>query len=350
MKQIRIGDRTIGDGYPCFIIAEAGVNHNGKLDLALQLVDEAAAAGADAVKFQTYRTDELILPDISKAPYQQRTTDRDEKQEEMLRALEIDESFHQKVMRRCRKKQLLFLSTPYDIPSLDLLVSLGVPAVKIASTDTTNLLFLESVAAAGKPVILSTGMSTLAEIEQAVECLRKNGCRELAILKCTSDYPTRPEEVNLAAMNRLEEMFGAVTGFSDHTRGVGAAPYAAARGAHIIEKHFTLDKELPGPDHQASLSTGELKELISRIREVELYLGSGEVGPTEREIVNKRSLQKHLVAGEALHTGTVLSRDHLRAKRTGGEGIPAADLYSVLGKRVKVSLQVNSPLQWANLE
>ncbi|MBN2414766.1 N-acetylneuraminate synthase family protein [bacterium] len=350
MKQIRIAGRTIGPDTPCFIIAEAGVNHNGRLDLALRLVDEAAAAGADAVKFQTYRTEELILADIEKAPYQQRTTDRREKQEEMLRILEIDEAFHRELIRHCEKKEIMFLSTPYDTASLELLVRLNVPAIKIASTDTTNLLFLEEVAAAGKPVILSTGMSTLEEIDQAVRCLRQGGCRELALLKCTSDYPTRPEEVNLAAMDRLEELFDAVTGFSDHTAGIGASPYAAARGARIIEKHFTLDKQLPGPDHQASLSPEELRELVRRVREVELFLGSRDIGPTAAEKVNRLSLQKHLVAAVSLTPGTELTRSHLKAKRTGGAGVPAGDLYRVLGKRVTAGIEADRPIDWDNLE
>ena len=347
---MKIGTRLIGEGQSCFVIAEAGVNHNGQIELAEKLVDIAADAGADAVKFQTYKTSELILPDIEKAPYQKRTTNESEGQRQMLESLEIDEAFHRRVIRRCEEKGILFLSTPYDAPSLDLLIGLNVPAVKIASTDATNLLFLQRVARSGKPVILSTGMTTLGEIEKAVDCLRANGCTNLALLKCTSDYPTAPSEVNLSAMIRLARYYDGVVGFSDHTRGVGASPYAVAMGAHIVEKHFTADQSLPGPDHQASLSPEELSLWIKSVREVETYLGNSRIGPTESEKVNRRSLQKNLVARVDIASGTVIEASHLAAKRTGGRGISAIHCFDIVGSKAVQNIEINTPLFWKDLE
>jgi N,N'-diacetyllegionaminate synthase len=350
MMQFKIGEQIVGDGAPCFIIAEAGVNHNGKIALAKQLVDIAADAGTDAVKFQTYKTTELILPDIEKAPYQMRTTDQTEGQMQMLKSLEIDEAFHLRIIERCKERDILFLSTPYDLNSLDLLLKLNVPAIKIASTDTTNLLFLEKVAQTGKPVILSTGMSTLNEIESAVHCLRENGCSNLALLKCTSDYPTKPEEVNLAAMSQMAYHFNAVIGFSDHTQGVGASPYAVAMGSHIVEKHFTVDKSLPGPDHQASLSPKELTEWVKAIREVEVYLGRPEIEPTPGELINRKTMRKNIVAKVDIPAKTIINRSHVTAKRTGGQGIPAIEVFNVLDRITSKSISAGSPLFWHQVE
>lgn len=347
---ISIGNKILSDGCPCFIIAEAGVNHNGSLDLAKQLVDAAVTAGTDAVKFQTYRTDDLILADIEKAPYQKDTTSAGESQVQMLKKLEIDKDFHVALIKHCTQKNIMFLSTCYEKKSLNLLIELDIPAIKIASTDTTNILFLEKVAKTGKPVILSTGMCSLSEIEQACQCLKENGCKELALLKCTSNYPTNPKEVNLNAMVTMENSFEVVIGFSDHTEGVGASPYAVAMGASIIEKHFTLDKNLEGTDHQASLSPDELILWVKEIRKVEQMLGSSEILPTESEKEVKKALQKHLVSEVDLKIGDAITRENITAKRTGGRGISALEFYNVLGLELTRDIPKNQPIDWSDLE
>jgi len=341
---IKIRNKIIGDGCPCFIIAEAGVNHNGRLDFAKQLIDVAFEAGSDAVKFQTFKTEDLILANIEKAAYQKGTTDASETQTEMLKRLEIDKDFHVQLMRYCEEKKIIFLSTCYEEDSLNLLMELDIPAIKISSTDTTNLLFLEQVAKQGRPVILSTGMCSQSEIEQACKCLIEHGCKELALLKCTSNYPTDPDEVNLRAMTTLGGHFDAVIGFSDHTEGLGASPYAVAMGAHIIEKHFTLDKKMNGPDHQASLSPDELKMLVMEIRKVEKMLGSLEIVPTKSEQTTKKSLQKCLVSKVDFKKGDRITRKNIAAKRTGGEGISALEIYNVLGLELTCDISKNQPI------
>lgn len=341
--------RKIGDEYPCFLIAEAGVNHNGSLDLAKRLIDEAKRAGADAVKFQTFKTEELILEGMAKAPYQQRTTDQQETQTDMLRRLEIDRPFHEALMAHCQEQDILFLSTCYDRPSLDLLQELQIPLLKIASTDTTNVLFLEEIARTQKPVILSTGMCTEEEIQQAHDVLVQNGCPSLAILKCTTNYPTQDAEVNLRGMLTLMARFNVIIGFSDHTPGVGASVYAAAMGAKIIEKHFTLDKNLPGPDHQASLNPQELKAWVDEIRRVEVLLGSAKLGPTESEVLNKKAMQKHLVTRVPIKKGAIITRDMLRAKRTSGQGIGARFAFEVIGSKAVNDLSQESILMWEDI-
>ncbi len=350
LNLISIGNKMIGDGCPCFIIAEAGVNHNGSMDLAKKLIDVAVEAGGDAVKFQTFKTENLILDDIEKASYQKCTTNAGESQTEMLKRLEMDKAFHVELFKYCEEKNILFLSTCYDEDSLNLLVELGVPAIKIASTDTTNLLFLEKVAKTGKPVILSTGMCSLSEIEQAYQCLKGNGSKELALLKCTSNYPTDPNEVNLRAMGTLKQSFNAIIGFSDHTEGVGASPYAVAMGANIVEKHFTLDKNLEGPDHQASLSPDELILWVKEIRKVEEMLGDSEITPTASERETKKALQKCLVSKGNLKKGDTITRDNITAKRTGGRGVSALDFYNVLGATLICDLPQNSPIEESHLD
>lgn len=349
-NSINIGNKIIGDEYPCFIIAEAGVNHNGSLDLAKKLVDVAVRAGVDAVKFQTFKTEDLILEDIEKAPYQKGTRNTGESQTEMLKKLEIDKDFHIALVKYCAEENIILLSTCYEEKSLNLLMELGLPAIKIASTDTTNLLFLEEVAKQGKPVILSTGMSSQSEIEQAYKCLKENGGKELAFLKCTSNYPTDHNEVNLRAMITLKNSFDAVIGFSDHTEKLGASPYAVAMGAKIVEKHFTLDKNMEGPDHKASLSPDELILWVKEIRKVEQMLGSGEIRPAESEKENKKALQKCLVSNVDLKKGDKITRKNITAKRTGGRGVSASEFYNVLGLELTCEIPKNYPVDWASLE
>ncbi len=337
---MRIGDRIIGENKPVYIIAEAGVNHNGRLDTAFRLIDIAKESGADAVKFQSFNTPDLVAKGVTKAPYQQAAVPEFRDQYEMLMELEIDENFHKSIVEYCREKELTFLSTPYDSSSLRLLLELDIAAIKVASTDTTNLLFLEEIGRTGLPVILSTGMCLLDEVKRAHETLRSNGCEETALLKCTSNYPTSFDEVNLYGISELARIFNTTIGFSDHTAGIGAAPYAVACGASIIEKHFTLDKKMKGPDHRASLSPRELGELVEEIRSVERMLGQRKIAPTESERYTKRSLQKYFVCREEIRKGSKFSRDNIVSKRTGGIGISAIELYDLLGKTAHRDLDI----------
>ncbi len=347
---IRIGERVVGPGRPCLVVAEAGVNHNGDLELAERLIAESAKAGADAVKFQSFRVSELILPDVVKASYQTRTSGEAESQTAMLERLAVSDDFHRRVMDLCEQHGVTYLSTPYDVASLDFLVANDVPAVKIASTDANNLWFLEYVAKCNVPVILSTGMTTLGEIQDAYRCLVDNGCQNLAILKCTSNYPTDPADVHLRAMQTLAQIFPVPVGFSDHTPAVGASPYAVALGACIIEKHLTLDRSMPGPDHAASMQPEELAELVKAVRQVENMLGSSMVGPTATEGETRRALQRALVPRRALKKGDTLSWDAVTAKRTGGRGIAAAHWNEVRDKKLSRDVELNVPLTWDAIE
>lgn len=346
-----IAGRRIGPGHACLVIAEVGVNHDGRLDLALRLVDAAADAGADAVKLQAFRTQDLVLAGVATAQYQRRAGIAEASQDEMLRQLEVDKSFLQSVMHHCDSRGVAFFATPYDDASLALLAELKVPTIKVASTDANNILFLERVAQLGLPVILSTGMCTLSEIRASYQCLRDNGVDQIAILKCTSSYPTLARDVNLRGMGTLRTVFPtAAIGFSDHTPGVGASPYAVALGANLIEKHVTLDRSLPGPDHAASIEPDELRRLVTEIRVVEEMLGSEVVAPTAEETVTRCALQKSLVTRGCLPAGRLASRETLTAKRTGGVGIPASRVLEVVGKRIRVALGDNEPVLWEHLD
>jgi N,N'-diacetyllegionaminate synthase len=262
MNEVEIAGSAIGFGHPCFVIAEAGVNHNGDLDTALQLVDAAAAAGADAVKFQTFKADRMISVAAPKAEYQMQTTDASESQLDMVRTLELSPQAHRDLSAYSRERGLLFMSTPFDEESVDLLEELEVPVFKIGSGEITNLPFLEYIARKQRPIILSTGMSYLGEVDEAVKELRNAGCRQLLLLHCVSNYPAAPADANLRAMETMRMAFQVPVGYSDHTPGIEVSLAAVALGACAIEKHFTVDKNLPGPDHRASLEPSELAALI----------------------------------------------------------------------------------------
>ncbi|MFA6530282.1 MAG: N-acetylneuraminate synthase family protein, partial [Candidatus Micrarchaeia archaeon] len=258
----KIGSHAIGPGNPVFIIAEAGVNHNGDLGLAKQLVDVAAKSGADAVKFQTFDADELASESAEKAEYQKKNDSRHKNQNEMLKSLQLSEQDFKVLKNYCSEKRIIFLSTPFDIKSANLLESLGVAAYKISSGEITNVPLLRHIAKFGKPIILSTGMADLAEVEKAVKLLKKEGNNDLVLLHCTTSYPAPSESLNLRAIQTLEKKFKTAVGFSDHSQGVIAPIVAIGLGACVIEKHFTLDKTLPGPDHVASLEPAELAAMV----------------------------------------------------------------------------------------
>ena len=300
-----------------FVIAEAGVNHNGSLDLALQLVDAAKASGADAVKFQTFRADLLATRSAHKAAYQERTTANTESQFQMLQRLELDAAAHQRLIEHCSQIGIQFLSSPFDAQSADLLAAMNVPLFKVPSGEITNLPFLEHIASKGRPVILSTGMSTLGEVEEAVHVLKAAGATELTLLHCVTEYPAPFGQINLRAMQTLKIAFGLPVGYSDHTPGLEIAIAAVALGAEVIEKHFTLDRSLPGPDHAASLEPGELQQMVNAIRHVEVALGDGIKGPAPCELPNISVARKSLVAARDLPAGHRLVAGDLDIKRPG---------------------------------
>jgi N,N'-diacetyllegionaminate synthase len=301
-----------------FVIAEAGVNHNGSLERALELVDAAAAAGADAVKFQTFRADALAAGYADKAAYQTATTGAGG-QREMLRALELSAADHRALQARCRQLGVEFLSAPFDFESVALLGELGLQRVKIPSGELTDVPFLRRVAALGLPLILSTGMATLDEVRAALAVLTAAGCERerVTVLHCSTEYPTPPIEVNLRAMVTLRDELGVAVGYSDHTEGITVPIAAVALGATVIEKHLTLSRELPGPDHRSSLEPPEFAALVRALREVEAALGDGVKRPAPGERANMAAARKSIVAARAIASGHRLSEEDLAAKRPG---------------------------------
>ena len=301
------------------IIAEAGVNHNGDLDLAKQLINAAADAGADLVKFQTFNANHQVTRTAKKADYQTQTTSSTESQHAMLRLLELTEEMHHQLIAHCLTQNIGFLSTGFDIESVDLLVSLGQECFKIPSGEITNLPYLRHIGQLGKTVILSTGMATLGEIEAAIEVLEQTGTprAKVTVLHCTTEYPTPMNEVNLRAMQSIHAAFDVAVGYSDHTEGIEIAIAAVAMGASVIEKHFTLDRTFPGPDHQASLEPAELKAMVTAIRNIEIALGDGIKRLTPSEARNKPVARKSLVASRAISIGEIFTAENLTTKRPG---------------------------------
>ena len=315
------------------IIAEAGVNHNGDTQLAKRLIDVAAEAGADLVKFQTFNADRLVTRTASKAQYQSQTTDGREPQHAMLRRLELTEAMHHELIAHCAARNIGFFSTGFDIESVDMLVRLGQDRFKIPSGEITNLPYLRHIGRLDKAVILSTGMATLVEIEAAIDVLEHAGTfrERITVLHCTTEYPTPMTEVNLRAMQSILTALGVAVGYSDHTQGTEVAIAAVAMGATLIEKHFTLDRNLPGPDHKASLEPAELKTMVAAIRNIEIALGDGIKRPTLSEVSNKPVVRKSLVASRAIMAGEAFTADNITAKRP-GSGISPMRWDAVIGK------------------
>lgn len=343
-----VGARAIGGDAPVFIVAEAGVNHNGDPMLARRLIDAATEAGADAVKFQTFRSDALVSRHAPKAAYQRTATDEGQTQAEMLARLELTHAQHVELRDHCGKRGILFFSTPFDQGSVDVLAELGVGLFKVPSGEITNLPLLRHVASKGKPMILSTGMSTLGEVAEAVAAIRTAANPPLALLHCVSAYPAPVAEMNLRAMDTLRERFDCPVGLSDHTLGIEVALAAVARGAAIVEKHLTLDKTLPGPDHRASLEPGEFAALVRGIRSVEAALGDGEKRPMPSEADVRRVARKSVVAARPLRAGETLTAEAVTVKRP-GTGIPPSALASVLGRRVRRDVAADEVLDWTML-
>ncbi|TGM82293.1 N-acetylneuraminate synthase [Leptospira mtsangambouensis] len=322
------------------IIAEAGVNHNGDLKLAHELIDIASDSGVDVVKFQTFTAESLVTESAQKAEYQSASTDPNESQYSMLKKLEIPSSAHWELMDHCRLKGIEFLSTAFDLESLDFLTKLNFNRYKIPSGEITNLPYLEAIGRLGKPVILSTGMATLGEIEEAIQTLERSGLDRdfLTVLHCNTEYPTPVSDVNLLAMLSLKTAFGVSVGYSDHTSSIDISLAAVALGAVVIEKHFTIDKNLPGPDHKASLDPIELKAMVKGIRNVEQALGDGIKRPTKSEVKNIPIARKSIVAKSSIKRGEVFSELNLTTKRP-GNGISPMRLEEVIGRKAKRDFQ-----------
>jgi len=315
-----------------FVIAEAGVNHNGSLKLAKELVDAAKDAGADCVKFQTFVSKNIVSKNAVKAEYQKQQTEPQESQQDMLKKLELSFDEFVELNEYCKSKSIEFMSTAFDFESIDFLDSLEMGTWKIPSGEITNLPYLIKVAKLNKPVILSTGMSTMEDIRSAVEIIKENGVSDLTILHCTTEYPTPFEDVNLKAMNTIREEFNVNIGYSDHTKGIEVPIAAVALGATVIEKHFTLDRNMEGPDHKASLEPNELKAMVDSIRHIELALGNGMKQPAESEKKNMAVVRKSIVAKYNIKKGEVLTEDNLTVKRP-GSGISPMKWYEVIGTK-----------------
>ena len=319
------------------IIAEAGVNHNGDMEMAKQLIDVAADAGVDYVKFQTFKSEKLVSKNAEKASYQKENTgDSSESQLKMLQKLELSETDHLELIAYCKSKNIKFLSTAFDVESIDFLNKLNIDLFKIPSGELTNYPYLEKIGSLEKPIIISTGMATLDEIGQAMAVLLRNGAlrHQITILHCNTEYPTPMEDVNLNAMETIAETYSVAIGYSDHTLGIEVPIAAVALGATVIEKHFTLDKTLPGPDHKASLEPSELKAMVKAIRNIEDALGDEEKEPTPSELKNITVARKSIVASTSIKKGDILTKENITTKRP-GTGISAMEWPNIIGTIAK---------------
>ena len=330
-----------------FIIAEAGVNHNGSLVLAKKLVDVAVEASADAVKFQTFKADKVVSRNAEKAAYQMQNTDAKVSQLETIRQLELDPPAHKELFQYCKEKGIQFLSSPFDLESIDLLVSLGLTIFKIPSGEINNLPYLRKIGALKKKIIFSTGMADLGEIKDTLDVLIKAGtAREnITVLHCNTEYPTPVEDVNLKAMQTIAAAFNIKVGYSDHTLGIEVPIVAVALGASVIEKHFTLDKKMKGPDHKASLDPDELKAMVSAIRNVEKALGDGIKTPSPSELKNRPVARKSIVAAREIHKGELLTEDNLAVKRP-GTGISPMQWDEIIGQRASKDYNIDELVSW----
>lgn len=349
IKPVKIGNRLVGPGQPCFIIAEAGVNHNGDLDRAKQLVDVAADAGADVVKFQTFFAENIVTRSADRAKYQKQNMPViEETQWQMLKKLELDKKSFSILKDYADSKGIMFLSTPYDEDSIDLLADIGVNAFKVSSAWITNLPFLRYLAIKGLPIIFSRGMSYESEIREAIKTMKQAGNSQLILLHCHFNYPTNMEDANLRVLNTLKDKFNLPVGFSDHTLGINTALAAAALGAVVIEKHFTLDKNLPGPDHKASLEPKQLKNMIKGIREVEKALGSDKITVSPNEAPMREVSRTSLVSAIDIKAGDIITEAMLAIKRP-GSGIMPKDFDKIIGKTAKTDIKADSLITWRQI-
>ena len=351
----KMENRKIGQGYPCFIIAEAGVNHNGSLEIAKKLIDIAVYSGVDAIKFQTFKADTLVASGAPKAGYQLKSTDIKESHYDMLHRLELSPEAHRELFEYCGKRDILFMSTPFDEESATMLAELGVEYFKVASGEINNFSFISHVAQLQRPIILSTGMSYLSEVDEAVRTIQqvwkvgssKENWPPLILLHCLTEYPA-PMAGNLRAMTTLREAFKLPVGYSDHTVGIEVPIAAVTLGAAVVEKHFTLDKNLPGPDHRASLEPDELKHMVQCIRNIEAALGDGIKAPAHGEVKNRQIVRKSLVAARDLNVGHRISQKDIVAKRP-GSGIKPFQKELVTGSVLQKAITKDTPLSWEHL-
>ncbi|MFA6096751.1 MAG: N-acetylneuraminate synthase [Candidatus Paceibacterota bacterium] len=344
-KKIRLENKFIGMDYPCFIIAEAGVNHNGNVKIAKKLIDEAKKAGADAIKFQTFRTEDLVTRNTRMARYQKKNLGTQENSQfEMLKRLELSHENFMDLKDHCRKRRTIFLSTAHSENEIDFLDTI-VGAHKIASGDLTNIPFLQKIAKTLKPMILSTGMGTMKEIREAIDSIKQAGNDKIAVLHCTTNYPCPLNEVNLRAMLSIQEETGLIVGYSDHTEGINTSVLAAAMGAKIIEKHFTLDKGMRGPDHKASIETEELARMVIAIRETEMILGNGIKTPTRSEKVISAAARKSVIAKVNIPKGKMITAKMLIIKRP-GTGIRPGKIHEVIGKIARRNIIADNLIKW----
>jgi N,N'-diacetyllegionaminate synthase len=347
--KVKIADRLIGEGEPCFIIAEAGVNHNGDINLAKKLIDVAKETGADAVKFQTYKAEELVTRNAEKARYQMETTSRNESQYDMIKRLELSEKDFEDLFAYAQEKGIIFLSTPFDKGSVDLLNKLGVPAFKVGSGEITCFPLLKYIAKKEKPILLSTGMATLKEVEEALKVIQQGRMEDIILLHCVSSYPSKIEDMNLRAMVSLREAFQLPVGLSDHSLGITVPIAAVALGACVIEKHFTLDKKLPGPDHRASLEPGELRQMVTAIRDLEKAMGDGIKRPTRDEEETKKAARRSIVARVDIPQGTIITKEMLALKRP-GTGLEPKHLGEIIERAAKVAIKRDELITWRALK
>ena len=348
-RTIQLGARAIGHGQRCYVIAEAGVNHNGKVELAHELVDVAADAGADAVKFQTFDPARLVSPRAAMAEYQVANTGTRRSQADMLRELVLAPAAHAELMAHAQQRGIEFLSSPFDEISADFLETLGVAAFKLGSGELTNHPLIAHISRKGRPLLLSTGMAELAEVEAALAVADRHGSGGVVLFHCVTSYPAAAEDLNLRAIDSMRSAFGRATGFSDHSQGIHAAVAAVALGACVIEKHFTLDKSLPGPDHKASLEPGELRAMVQAIADTTAALGDGVKQPRPVELPLRVPARKSLHARRDLAAGHVLAADDLIALRP-GNGVSPARLDAVIGRRLRAPLAEGDMLNEVQLE
>ena len=348
-KDISIGGQMIGPGHPTFIIAEAGVNHNGNLGTAIELVKEAKRCNADCVKFQTFKADQVAVSNAPKASYQLKTTDPNESQVEMLKNLELPSEGYRKLIQFSKEQGIILISTPYNEDDIDFLDELGIQAFKLASMHAVEPNIIKHVAKKGKPLILSTGMATLSELEEAVNTFREVGNNQLVLLQCTTNYPSRLEDANLLAMETMRDAFDIMVGYSDHTQNDTACIASVALGATVIEKHFTLDKKLSGPDQSTSYEPEEFSRLVEGIRNAEKVLGSASKEPCEVEKINALGMRRSIVSNKDISAGTKIVKTMLAFKRP-ATGLSPKFYDYVVGKKTKKEILADSQIKLSDLE
>ena len=343
MEKIKIGDRLIGKGEPCFIIAEAGVNHNGDFEMAKALIEKAHECGADCIKFQTFKAERVVTKEAPKAKYQLRWTNPGESQLEMLRKMELKPEFYAELIRCAKKIGIIFMSTPYNFEDIDFLESIGVPAYKIASGQIIEIPFIKKIARIGKPVFLSTGLATMQEVKEAVDAIQSENNNKIVLLQCTTNYPSSINDANLNVIGTYKKNFSFFVGYSDHTTDELAAIIAVAIGAKVIEKHFTLDKKLPGPDHSSSMTPSEFSDFVKKIRTVNKALGSACKKPTETEKENAISMRRSIVAKRTVKKGSTIVEGDITFKRP-LTGLSPGYYYKLLGKKASRDIRADEIL------